>query len=146
MFNIYAHLGGPAEEIVGREQSEKLDIYKVKVVFQVFKIPVPWVPMLMETKFARLFASDDIFTVKSVLFKTTKKCFFLIQKSWGNFHLKQLLHKKTVASFQSQAIYMEEVEEIKQLRNLTKNPQNQNPVMVLWNWKGNFKVCQTSWT
>ena len=103
VFNIYALLGGPAEEIVGREQSEKLDIYKVKVVFQVFKIPVPWVPMLMETKFARLFASDDIFTVKSVLFKTTKKCFFLIQKSWGNFHLKQLLHKKTVASFQSQA-------------------------------------------
>ena len=32
--------------------------------------------MLMETKFARLFASDDIFTVKSVLFKTMKKCFF----------------------------------------------------------------------
>ena len=41
VFNIYALLGGPAEEIVGREQSEKLDIDKVKVVFQVFKIPVP---------------------------------------------------------------------------------------------------------
>jgi len=26
-----------------------------------------------------------------------------------------------------------EEDEIKQLRNLTKNPQNQNPVMVLWN-------------
>jgi len=39
-----------------------------------------------------------------------------------------------------------EEDEIKQLRNLTKNPQNQNPVMVLWNLKGNFKVCQTSWT
>ena len=77
--------------------------------------------------------------------KLWRNVFFLIQNSWGNFHWKQLLHKKTVASFQSQAIYMEEVE-IKQLRSLTKNPQNQNPVMVLWNWKGNFKVCQTSWT
>jgi len=47
--------------------------------------------------------------------------------------LKTAFAQKTVASFQSQAIYMEEVEEIKQLRNLTKNPQNQNPVMVLWN-------------
>ena len=88
--------------------------------------------MLMETKFARLFASDDIFTVKSVLFKTMKKCFFFNSEELRKLPLKTAFAQKTVASFQSQAIYMEEVE-IKQLRNLTKNPQNQNPVMVLWN-------------
>ena len=94
VFNIYPLLGGPAEEIVGREQSEKLDINKVKVIFQVFKIPVPWVPMLMETKFARLFASDDIFTVKSVLFKTTKKCFFFNSKELRKLPFKTAFAQK----------------------------------------------------
>ena len=58
--------------------------------------------------------------------------FFFNSEELRKLPLKTAFAQKTVASFQSQAIYIEEVE-IKQLRNLTKNPQNQNPVMVLWN-------------
>jgi len=50
--------------------------------------------MLMETKFARLFASDDIFTVKSVLFKTMKKCFFFNSEELRKLPLKTAFAQK----------------------------------------------------
>ena len=57
--------------------------------------------MLMETKFYRFFASDDIF--KSVLFKTIKKCFFAFRRAEETSIENSFSTQKTVATFQSQA-------------------------------------------
>jgi len=88
--------------------------------------------MLMETKFARFFASDDTFTVKSYPLKNYEEMFCLHSEEPGKLPLITVFAHKNRASFHSQASTLEEVE-IKQLRNLTKNLQNQNPVMVSWN-------------